>query len=194
MRSVLIAIPTARYIEPETFKSIYDLTVPDNVEINFRYYTGYQIDHIRNNIAKSAKHYDYLFAVDSDMTFSSDTLTRLLAHDVDLVSGVYVKKRLDPVEYELYRKDEQGKLHCFTPDSQELFEVDACGFGCVLIKTSVFDRIDIPYFYNTSYDLETLPISEDLYFCKKLRYAGIKMWADPLVACGHIGSYTYRPK
>jgi hypothetical protein len=193
MQSVLIAIPTAKYIESETFKSIFDLDVPDYVKVDFRYYTGYQIDHIRNNIANSAKSYDYLFAVDSDMTFPSDTLTRLMAHDVDLVSGIYMKKRLDPVEYEIYSKDQQGKLYSIVPESQSLFEIDACGFGCVLIKTSVFDRIDMPYFYNTGYDLNALSISEDLYFCKKLRYAGIKMWADPQTVCGHIGSYLFKP-
>lgn len=193
MATVLIAIPTAKYIEPETFKSIYDLNVPGNVEVDFRYYTGYQIDHIRNNIANFAKSYDYLFAVDSDISFPSDTLTRLLAHNVDLVSGIYMKKRLEPVEYEIYQKDKQGKLCTTVPKSQKLFEIDACGFGCVLIKTSVFSRLEVPYFYNVGYDTSTLPMSEDLYFCKKLRYAGIKMWADPAVVCGHIGSYLFKP-
>ena len=193
MQSVLIAIPTAKYIESETFKSIFDLDVPDNVKVDFRYFTGYQIDHIRNNIASSAGSYDYLFAVDSDMSFPPDTLTRLLSHDVDLVSGIYMKKRLDPVEFEIYRKDTQGTLKSFSPLGNQLFEIDACGFGCVLIKTSVFSRIDNPYFFNTSYDTNVLSLSEDLFFCKKLRYAGIKMWADPMVVCGHIGPYTFKP-
>lgn len=194
MKSVLIAVPTAKYIESETFRSIYDLTVPGDMEVNFRYFAGYQIDHIRNMIAASAKAYDYLLAVDSDMVLPKDTLVRLSSHDVGYVSGVYVKKRLDLVEYELYKKNEQGKLESMTPVNKSIFPIDASGFGCVLMKTSILDSIESPYFFNTTYDPSALTLSEDLYFCKKLRNAGVIMWADPLVVCGHIGSHVYNPK
>ncbi len=33
MKKILIAIPTARYIEAETFKSIYDLEVPEGYDL-----------------------------------------------------------------------------------------------------------------------------------------------------------------
>lgn len=193
MKSVLIAVPTAKYIEAETFKSIYDLIVPDNLEVDFKYFSGYQIDHTRNVIANSSKSYDYLLAIDSDMILPKNALERLASWDLDLVSGVYIKRQLDPIKYELYQKNAQGIVEDMQPVGDGLFEIDACGFGCVLIKTKVFDRVSQPYFCNTRYDPKAYTVSEDLYFCKQLRHAGIRLWADARVICGHIGSHVYRP-
>ena len=67
MKTILIAVPTAKYIEPETFKSIFDLTVPDGYHTEFRFSTSDQVDQIRNLIADWATRFDYLFAVDADM-------------------------------------------------------------------------------------------------------------------------------
>ena len=78
IRTILIAIPTDKYIHPETFKSIYDLVIPIGYKIEFQYFYGYRIDQVRNLIADWGKNYDYLFAVDSDIVFPKDTLELLL--------------------------------------------------------------------------------------------------------------------
>ena len=52
MKKILIAIPTNKYIEPETYKAIYDLTVPEGYKVEFQFFFGYQVDQIRNLIAK----------------------------------------------------------------------------------------------------------------------------------------------
>ena len=62
-KTILIAIPTAKYIEPETMKSIYDLVVPDGYKTTFQYFYGYQKSQIRNLIAEWTKQYDYLLYV-----------------------------------------------------------------------------------------------------------------------------------
>ena len=93
MKKILIAIPTARYIEADTFKSIYDLEVPEGYEVTYQHFYGYRVDQVRNLIADwVVRGFDYLFSVDHDITFPPDTLKKLLAHDVDLVSGVYRPK------------------------------------------------------------------------------------------------------
>ena len=60
MKTILIAIPTNKYIEPETFKAIYDLEIPEGYTTTFQYFYGYQVDQIRNLIANWAVKYDYL--------------------------------------------------------------------------------------------------------------------------------------
>lgn len=49
----------------------------------------------RDAIAKAAidNGYDYVLYVDSDMVFSADDLNRLLSHDTDICSGLYVTRR-----------------------------------------------------------------------------------------------------
>jgi len=192
MKRILIAIPTARHIEPETFKSIYDLEVPSGYSTDFAYFGSYQVDYTRNHIAAKAREYDYLLAVDSDMTFGKDTLSKLLSHDKDIVSGLYIKKSLDKTEYEIYTKVE-GRFKPYTRlTTDQLFEVDACGFGCVLVKSSVFASLEYPAFRNTWLDPNDFGMTEDLYFCRLAKQNNFKIWVDPKIYCGHIGLYTYK--
>lgn len=196
-KTVLIAIPTAKYIEPETFKSIYDLDIPDNVDVRFQYFYGYQIDQIRNLIAHWAVNFDYLFSVDSDIVLPQDTLTKFFNHNVDMVSGVYIQRKPNTEILEIYRKNAHGgvsnvAMKDITPPG--LHEIDACGFGCVLIKSDVIKNIGYPQFvYKSALDHKDT-ISEDVYFCQKAKELGAKIYVDSSVVCDHIGSTIYRPR
>jgi hypothetical protein len=150
MKKILIAIPTARYIEPDTFKSIYDLEVPEGYETTFQYFYGYRVDQVRNLIADWViRGFDCLFAIDHDITFPPDTLKKLLEHDQDLVSGVY-RQRLEPQQIEIYEphgprmsvEDLYGK-------KSKLVQIGGCGFGCVLVKKEVLAGVGYPQFEYT---------------------------------------------
>ena len=147
MKKILIAIPTARYIEADTFKSIYDLEVPEGYETTFQYFYGYRVDQVRNLIADwVVRGFDYLFSVDHDITFPPDTLKKLLAHDQDLVSGVY-RQRLEPQMLEIY---EPFGTRMTTEDlyakNWNLISIGGCGFGCVLVKKEVLAGVGYPQF------------------------------------------------
>ena len=58
-KKILIAIPTNKYIEPETFKSIYDLIIPEGFTTQFQYFYGYSRTQIYNLIGNWAKNFDY---------------------------------------------------------------------------------------------------------------------------------------
>lgn len=193
---ILLAIPTAKYIESETFKSIYDLEVPDNVELTFQYFFGYQIDQIRNLIAHWAKDFDYLFSVDSDIILPPDTLKKFLKHDVDIVSGVYIQRKPNTEIIEVYRKNEHGGVSNVSMKDLMpigLHEIDGCGFGCVLVKSEVIKKIGYPQFvYKSALDHKDT-ISEDVYFCKRAQEVGAKVYVDSSVICNHLGTTIYRP-
>lgn len=189
MKTILIAIPTNKYIEPETMKSIYDLEVPEGYKTTFQYFFGYQVDQIRNLIAHWASNYDYLFAVDSDMSFAPDTLKKLLAHDKDVVSGLYIQRKPGQHILEIYRNGTNVPYNDIR--GLGLIEVDGCGFGCVLVKSDVIRSIGYPQFvYKSALD-HAYTVSEDTYFCLKAKEKGFRIWADTSILCGHHGASTF---
>ena len=191
MKTILIAIPTARYIEADTFKSIYDLEVPAGYTVTYQHFYGYRVDQVRNLIADwVVRGFDYLFSVDHDITFPPDTLKKLLAHDKDLVSGVY-RQRLEPQMLEIYEPF-GGRMSTENLYSKNwnLVGIGSCGFGCVLVKKEVLVGVGYPQFeYYPALDHGNT-FSEDTDFCKKAISKGFKLWCDPSVRCGHIGSTT----
>jgi len=195
-KKILLAIPTNKYIEPETFKSIYDLIVPENVEITFQYFYGYQIDQIRNLIAHWASHFDYLFSVDSDIVLPNDTLVKMLNHNVDMVSGVYIQRKPDQEILEIYRKNHLGGVSNIPLTQLQpagLHEIDGCGFGCVLVKSDVIRKIRYPQFvYKSALD-HIHTVSEDVYFCAKAQEKGSKIYVDSTIICKHIGNTVFLP-
>ncbi len=195
-KKILLAIPTNKYIEPETFKSIYDLIVPDGFEITFQYFYGYQIDQIRNLIAHWASHFDYLFSVDSDIVLPNDTLVKMLSHDVDMVSGVYIQRKPAQEIVEIYRKNNIGgvsNVPFIQLQPAGLHEVDGCGFGCVLVKSEVIRKIGYPQFVYKSAIDHAHTVSEDVYFCGKAQEKGAKIYVDSTIICKHIGNTVFLP-
>jgi FkbM family methyltransferase len=190
-KKILIAIPTAKYIEPETFKSIYDLDVPEGYQTVFQYFYGYNIDQIRNLIADwVVKGYDYLLSVDSDIVLPRDTLRRFLSHDVDMVSGLYIQRKPGQHTLEIYENNDRGGVSNIPYGKikdRGLVPINGCGFGCVLIKKSVFQAIPYPHFVYHSALNHANTISEDVDFCAKALKKGFKIYADTAIKCRHIG-------
>lgn len=190
-KKILIAIPTNKNICPETYKSIYDLKIPDGYSTDFQYFYGYQIDQIRNLIANWGQRYDYTLWVDSDIILPSNTLTKLLAHEKDIISGLYSRK-IDS-NLELYEDFEGGQV-TINPDkivSTGLRKVSGCGFGCVLTSNKVLNHIQYPHFYYKSALTMEETVSEDLYFCNKAKEHGYAIYADTSLLCGHIGEKVF---
>ena len=195
-KKILIAIPTARNIEVDTFKSIYDLEVPDGYDVDFRYTFGYRIDQVRNLIASwAANDYDYLFSVDSDIVFPPDTLKKMLSHNKDMVSGLYIQRIPGTHALEIYLPNQWGGMNRAELKQlpvNNLVEIGGCGFGCVLVKSEVFRAVGYPQFeYHVALDHKNT-VSEDTDFCAKARNKGFKIYADTSIKCDHQGAWTFR--
>ena len=194
-KRILIAIPTARNIEPDTFKSIYDLEVPQGYETDFQYFYGYNIDQVRNLIADwVVRGYDYLFSVDSDIAFPPDTLKRLLAHNVDMVSGLYIQRKPGQHILEVYEHNSMGGVSNIPYEKivgRGLVEIAGSGFGCVLVKAEVIRAIPYPHFvYHSAIDHRNT-VSEDVDFCRKVLERNFHIWADTSILCRHIGATEF---
>ena len=196
-KKILLAIPTAKNIEVETFKSIFDLVVPDGYELEFQYFYGYRIDQIRNLIAHYTQenNFDYLFSVDSDIILPANTLVKMLNKDLDIISGVYLQRKDNIKIPELYKNNNRGgqnNLDISEIKEPRILEIDGCGFGCVLIKSSILKLIGYPQFeYHNTLDFQ-YTISEDVDFCRKAKNKGIKIFADTSIQCSHIGTTKYK--
>ena len=196
-KKILIAIPAKNLIEAETFKSIYDLEVPEGYETEFQYFYGYQVEQVRNLIADWIVKgtYDYLFAVDADISFPADTLKKMLYHNKDMVTGLYIQRIPGKHCVEVMRRNEFGGVTHVPYDQLKgrgLVQVDSAGFGCCLIKKEVFTAIEYPHFvYKSALD-HAHTISEDVYFFLKAKEKGKEIWADTSILCGHHGAWTFR--
>jgi len=203
MKTILIAIPTNKYIEPETFKSIYDLHVPVGYKTHFQFFYGYQIDQIRNLIADWARHYDYLFSVDSDIVLPNDALAKMIQADKDIISGLYIQRKPGQHTLEVYEPVTTVKRGLDTVnighknidyskiEGKGIVQISACGMGCCLIKSQVFNTLEYPHFVYKSALSHNDTVSEDIYFCDQAINAGFTVWADTSIICEHIGQTKY---
>lgn len=193
---ILIAIPTAKNIETDTFINIYHLDKPDKAEVDFQCFYGYNIDQVRNLVAHYTikNGYDYVFCVDSDIILPQDALVKLLSHQKDIVSGVYIQRRPGLTIPEVYIDNEHGGADNAHPDTLRgsgIIEVAGCGFGCVLVSRKVLEDVGYPQFtYHSSIDFDNT-VSEDVDFCMKAKAKGYKVYVDCAIKCGHIGSTVH---
>lgn len=193
-KRILIAVPTAKYIEVETFKSIYDLEIPGGYETEFQFFYGYEISQIRNLASDWAKSYDYLLFVDSDIVLPKDSLKKMLSVDKDIITGLYIQRIPDTHILEVYMNTANGgttNIPYELIDGRGVVEIAACGMGCCLIKSEVFRTVEYPHFYYKSALTMRDTVSEDVYFCNKARHHGFKVWADESIRCEHIGQQKF---
>ena len=143
----------------------------------------------RNTCVQLAKNaaVDYLWFVDSDMTFPATTLLRLLIHQKDIAGATYVK-RVPP--YPLLGTPLAPQPADATV---ELVEMARIPTGCLLIRMSVFERLTKPYFFFGVEDGTANIIGEDYLFCDRAREQGFRIWCDTALSkeLGHIGQTVH---
>lgn len=188
---ILIGLPTAKYIESETFISIYNLIKPENCQVDFQCFFGYNVAQVRNLMADySIKNdYDYMFWADSDMIFPKDTLVKLFSLQKDIVTGVYIQRKEEKIP-EIYIPTLYGGMTNINVNEiieDKILNVQGCGFGCVLTTTKCLSNIGYPQFEYTNALDHKNTISEDVDFCRKAQNKGYKIFADTSIKCNHIG-------
>lgn len=194
--NILIALPTAKYIESDTFKSIYRLDKPENCELYVECFYGYRIDQVRNLICNFAieNNFDYVFFVDSDIILPQNALTKLLSLNADVAAGVYIQRKPGQIIPEIYERIGSSVVNMNYQSlvGNKIFPIAGCGFGCTLVNIETIKKIGYPQFeYHPAIRIEDT-ISEDLDFCWKAERLGSKMLVDTSVKCEHIGEQIYR--
>lgn len=133
--------------------------------------------------------YTHFLFLDSDQVFAPHLGCQLanafVEPKVDMVSAVYYARNGPPLPIIFVKnpnKPEDGKYTHYPlvgmPDSG-IFEIDACGFGAVMIKREVFETLPIPRFRFDG-------CGEDIFFCVNAKAAGFRIFADGGLKMGHI--------
>jgi hypothetical protein len=202
--ALVVLVPTNRHIEPECEQSLRRL---EQQGIPVRRYRGYsQIDLARCQMATDAlaAGFEELLWVDSDIIFQPDDVTKLQAHNLPFVAGVYAKKGVQQLAAEF-----PEPLTSLPFGAQGgLVPVTYVGFGFALTRRTLFDQIRIqdnlptlnqqfprplvPYFapfWTTGPQGRYL--GEDYAFCERARRAGISLYADTTIRLWHLGIYPF---
>lgn len=150
------------------------------------------VDWARNALAREAvdykhdgQYFTHFLWLDSDHVFHPDLCCQLARHDRDIVSAVYHHRTGAPfpVAYVLTEDcPKDGYMHHPLMEiPTALVEVDAVGFGVVLMKRDVFLKVPEPWF---TIDFRA---GEDIAFCVKAKKFGFKIFLDGAYSVGHIG-------
>ena len=153
-----------------------------------------QIDVIRNNLVKQAliMGSTHILMMDTDQVYCDpDMIEKMLAHNKPVV-GARVHRRYPPFDPLLLR-GEIGK-HAIVGDDEIIKDgvfnnsvsVDATGCGCVLYDTSVFIDMFPPPWFELRTKEDGQPIGEDVWFCSKLKEAGIDIIVDCSIDIKHL--------
>lgn len=196
MRKILIAVPCMDMVSAQFAHSLATLTSygVEDTQISIWFNLGSLIYTSRNEIAKRAltEGADLVMWFDSDMIFNPDTMIRLLKHiddGRDIVTGIYYRRTIPftPVAFSKMDIDEKEQKSFYEEYDEipgEPFEVAACGFGCVLMRTEIFTAV-FSKFGNMFSPIGN--IGEDIAFCWRARECGYKILADPTIPLGHVG-------
>lgn len=177
---VLMGIPCMETVPTRFAVSLLGLKKPEGTE--FLFSIGSLIQEARDNIANYAieNGFDYVLWLDSDMTFPDDTLYRLMLKGKDIVSGLYYKRQLPKIPV-IYEKTDGGFIPMMEiPDG--MFRADAVGLGCTLMKTEALKKVRESGEMFSPYTR----MGEDLSFCVRAKKAGLEIWCDPEIMCGHL--------
>ena len=144
--------------------------------------------------------YDYMMWIDSDVQFNVDHFFALYEMDKDIASGWYAQPGdpkgnfFTPVVEKMDTKYflSNGFFQFLRVKDFELkknpFVADYIGFGWVLIKNGVFEKLQYPWFAPRKIQLNASVAdmcSEDVAFCLDAREAGFDLWVHPRVRVGH---------
>jgi hypothetical protein len=154
--------------------------------------------------------FEWLWFVDDDVIVPPQSLRELLdkatkirAHEeikygeakTVAIGGIYcTKEKLStPVAY---RKLGNGPSWNWIRGM--VFDVEGIGTGCLLIHTSIFHKLEKPWFKTVDEDhvdesntITHVNITDDLYFCRKVKAAGYNIVAHGGILCGH---YDYKTR
>lgn len=147
--------------------------------------------------------YDYMLWIDSDVVFRFEDFQRLLAHGVDVAAGLYLmadNTHFAAVEHmDEERFQREGRFEFLSPAKlaarQGLVPVDYCGFGFVLVRRGVFERLEYPWFRPIYMEMGACRefTSEDVGFCMLAKQAGVSILVDPKVVVGHEKAVVLAP-
>lgn len=141
---------------------------------------------------------EWILFVDDDQVFGENLVNDLLAHDVDIVSALYLHRAgaHDAVAFSellpgnLYRPLDLTRL-----PGEGLLKVRAVGAGGLLVRSHVFEQVsdDPDWFAYGHMPGREWNASEDIIFCERAQEAGFDIYVDLGSPIGHMAPSAIWP-
>ena len=191
----LIGVTTGEYARRADFYDYYNLIEkPEGAYVSFSH--DRSPAHGRNVLIQLAidKGFTHILLIDDDMAYPPSALIKLLDHDVDIVSGLYLSRAYphSPLAFDIADDDGSAFPMYLVPDiTARLRPIVAAGLGFLLCKTEIFAKLEKPYIRLGELDPEQW--CDDIGFFKRVREAGIQSYVDTEVRVGHMGTMIIWP-
>jgi hypothetical protein len=195
-KRVLLGIITNRGSLPTYFvKCLFELfeyTRLKKIKADIRTFDAVEVQQMRNKCCNYAveNNYDYVFMLDEDMIYPSNSVVKLIKHNKDFVVGSATQRIYPffPTQYKKFSennfKDKENRVF-ITKENKDLIEIGSSGVVGALIKVSCLKKLKLPYF-KVEYQKDGKNIiGSDVYFCKKFKNKGFKLFLDPTVNYNH---------
>lgn len=193
-QKVLIGVPTSEFGRRADFYDYFNtLEKPEGTLIISPH--GSSPAKNRNIIIEQAilNECTHVLFLDDDMAFKSNLLTKLLSHDKDIVSGLYFHRNFPHQPMVFENVDEKGRAFAYFMNghSDGLIKISACGFGCCLIKTKVFEAMEKPWVRLGELDAQEW--CDDIGFFHRASKVTSEIYCDTECMVGHIATMVLWP-
>lgn len=186
---LLIVVPCGDTVRYEFAESLAKLCIQlgeDGVDFDVKFHEGSLVYAAREELAIAAidEHFTHVLWLDSDIQFTRDLFNILYRVGKPFVTGIYRSRRY-PYAPALFSSVATAQRVLKWPNVP--FQVEACGFGCVLTDVEVL--MEVRRHYGTCFT-PTPEHGEDIAMCKRYRDIGGEVWATPDACVNHM---TYVP-
>lgn len=222
-----LGIPfSGRYVPPEWAIALATLTWPLNIMHAIVHVKGQPRENARDEIVNLARFHraEYIGMLDDDVEIPRDSINQLIATldqrpDFDIIAAIVPRRSVCP-EPMVYQRAAGGAYWRWKIG--DIFEIAEASTGCMIIRSSLFDRLTKPWFKDlgtlaecieagtttaaeaASGEIVNGSMSDDIYFCRKAVQAGARLLGHGGVICKHWGrkndcyelakdSYPYQP-
>lgn len=196
--SVLLAMAageTSRYTSANA--TVVNLDKPDGSE--FRPFIGLSVPENLNAAATAllASSHEWLFLLNDDQLYNPGTLTRLLAHQLPIVTGLTTGRTFPfvPAIYGPQQADGSMLPIFLTPHLRGLVPIHYCGDHSLLIRRDVIETMRRPWWAHSS---DRWPgrerVQHDVVFCDGVRTAGYDILCDLDTPVGHLAVVPIVPQ
>lgn len=145
---------------------------------------GMAVSVARNEVCRNAINAGstHVWFVDQDMIVPDGTLPRLLAHDAQVVSGLYFDKvKHRPVAFNW---DPMVPIDELPVDRDTPITVGGTGLGCALVRVTLLKAMSL--FFGDGAWFGNGENREDIHFAKRCREMGVPILLDAGIVCGHV--------